>query len=108
MKQCLKTYDGILFSLFIHPDLQVQLSAARCLFSVNADTTSSGPPKPVITNHGTYAIVDNDRKLPIVKGRKNQSWALFDFEGSGGRYFTAVPPFHVSLISFVETRKAET
>ena len=46
--------------------------------------------------HGTFAVVDNDRNLPTVDGRKNQTFALFNFAGSHGRYFSAFPPFHVS------------
>ncbi|KAI9879042.1 MAG: hypothetical protein M1830_009784 [Pleopsidium flavum] len=63
---------------------------------------STGPPKPIPMNHGTFAVADNDRNLPIVKGRKNQNYALWNFPGSGGRYFSSFPPFHlggfVSLI----------
>lgn len=47
-------------------------------------------------NHGTFAVADNDRNLPTVKGRKNQNYALWNFPGSGGRYFSSFPPFHVS------------
>ena len=48
-------------------------------------------------NHATWAVADNDRNLPTVKGRKTQSYALWNFEGSGGRYYAAFPPFHVSV-----------
>lgn len=47
--------------------------------------------------HGTFAVIDNDRNLPTVDGRKNQDFALFDFAGSHGRYFSSFPPFHVSF-----------
>ena len=67
-----------------------------CGRSGATDKMNTGPPKPIQTNHATWAVVDNDRNLPTVEGRKNQSWALWNFEGSGGRYFAAFPPFHVS------------
>lgn len=48
-------------------------------------------------NHGTFGVADNDRNLLPVDGRKNQSFTLFNFAGSNGRYFTSFPPFHVSF-----------
>ena len=58
---------------------------------------TQGPPKPIETNHATWAVADNDRNLPTVQGRKNQSWALWNFADDGGRYFAAFPPFHVGV-----------
>ena len=46
-------------------------------------------------NHGTFAVADNDRNLLTVEGRKNQNYALWNFSGSGGRYCSTFPPFHV-------------
>ena len=48
-------------------------------------------------NHAALAVADNDRNLPMVPGRKNQSYALWNFDGSGGRFYAAFPPFHVSI-----------
>ncbi|MCJ1251187.1 hypothetical protein MMC30_008418 [Trapelia coarctata] len=63
---------------------------------------STGPPRPIEMNHKTFAVADNDRFLPTIPGRKNQNYALYNFSSSGGRYFSAFPPFHlggfVSLI----------
>ena len=47
-------------------------------------------------NHGSFAVIDNDRKLPKVKGRKTQSFDLWNFPDGGGHYFSNFPPFHVS------------
>ena len=47
-------------------------------------------------HHATWAVADNDRNLPQIEGRKTQSYALWNFDGEGGRYFAAFPPFHVS------------
>ena len=55
-----------------------------------------GLPKPIVTNHATWAVTDNDRNLPAVKGRENANYALWNFPGSGGRYFAGFPPFDVS------------
>lgn len=51
--------------------------------------------------HGTFAVIDNDRNLPTVDGRKNQDFALFDFAGSHGRYFSSFPPFHLGGFWFL-------
>ena len=69
-------------------------------FTRNTNTMNIGPPKPVISNHATWAVVDNDRNLRTIKGRRNQNYALFNFPGDGGRYFAAFPPFHVSFTVF--------
>ena len=58
-----------------------------------------GPPKPVVMNHATWAVVDNDRNFATVEGRRNQNFALFDFPEHNGRYYAAFPPFHVSTHS---------
>ena len=63
-----------------------------------SSSTALGPPKPVVTNHATWAILDNDRNLPTVNGRKNQNFALFNFSRDGGLYYSSFPPFHVSLL----------
>ena len=49
------------------------------------DQTNLGPPEPIKINHATWAVVGNNRNLSTVKGRENQSWAMWRFEGSGGR-----------------------
>ena len=47
-------------------------------------------------NRATSAAADNDRNLPAVEGKKDSNYALWNFPGSGGRYFATFPPFHVS------------
>lgn len=37
---------------------------------------STGAPKPIVMNHATYAVGDNDRNLPTIPGRVNQNWSL--------------------------------
>ena len=81
-------------SSFTHLALQVKLERET---GRGADLTNLGPPKPIHMNHAAIAVADNDRNLPTVKGRKSQSYALWNFEGSGGRYYAAFPPFHVSV-----------
>ncbi|KAL9137789.1 MAG: hypothetical protein Q9175_000994 [Cornicularia normoerica] len=50
--------------------------------------------------HGTFAVVDNERNLPTVPGRKNRDNSIWDFEG-GGRFYTMFPYFHLS--GFIST-----
>lgn len=59
---------------------------------------STGPPKPIVMNHATFAAGDNDRNLPRVPGRINQNWALWDFP-KNETFFSAFPPFHLAGFS---------
>ncbi|KAI9794020.1 MAG: putative NRPS-like protein biosynthetic cluster [Peltula sp. TS41687] len=62
---------------------------------------STGPPKAIVMNHGTFAAIENDRSLPQVPGRKIQSFASWDFNG-GGKLYSPFPPFHLGgFISYV-------
>ncbi|KAI4249038.1 MAG: hypothetical protein LQ352_005745 [Teloschistes flavicans] len=56
---------------------------------------STGVPKPITMNHATYAVVDNDRNLDTVQGRKNQNFSLWNFGKDGGFSFSSFPPFHL-------------
>ncbi|KAK4998933.1 hypothetical protein LTR66_001923 [Elasticomyces elasticus] len=58
---------------------------------------STGSYKPIVLDHMYFAIYDNMRKLPLIEGRKNLSYANFDFPG-GGKFYSAFPPFHVAGI----------
>lgn len=46
-------------------------------------------------NHATYAVIDNDRNLAKVPGRRNQNFSLWNFGDEGGFSFSSFPPFHV-------------
>ncbi|KAL8788720.1 MAG: hypothetical protein Q9213_001534 [Squamulea squamosa] len=56
---------------------------------------STGIPKPVVMNHATYAVIDNDRNLATVPGRRNQNFSLWNFGPGGGYSFSSFPPFHL-------------
>ncbi|KAL8734972.1 MAG: hypothetical protein Q9181_002995 [Wetmoreana brouardii] len=56
---------------------------------------STGIPKPIVMNHATYAVIDNDRNLATVPGRRNQNFSLWNFGDAGGFYFSSFPPFHL-------------
>ncbi len=58
---------------------------------------STGAPKPITITNGVYCVEDNLRLLPKVKGRKNQDYSIFDFDG-GGRFYSSFPPFHLAGI----------
>ncbi|KAL1852805.1 putative NRPS-like protein biosynthetic cluster [Diaporthe australafricana] len=59
---------------------------------------STGAPKPIVMNHATYAVGDNDRNLPTIPGRVNQNWSLWDF-AQQETYFSPFPPFHLGGFS---------
>lgn len=59
---------------------------------------STGPPKPIVMNHATFAIGDNDRNLPTVPGRVNQNWSLWDFPQQE-TFFSPFPAFHLAGFS---------
>lgn len=59
---------------------------------------STGPPKPIIMNHATFAVGDNDRNLPTVHGRVNQNWSLWDFPQQE-TFFSPFPAFHLAGFS---------
>lgn len=69
------------------------------LLSSEELTSYVGIPKPIVMNHATYAVLDNDRNLATIPGRRNQNFALWNFGGEGGFSFTSFPPFHVSNLS---------
>ena len=63
---------------------------------------STGPPKPIVLNHGAFSCLDNERNLHPVQGRRIQSTALFNFPG-GGYYYSSPLPSHLSgFLSMVE------
>lgn len=46
--------------------------------------------------HATFAVLDRERNLPKIPGRKNRDYSIWDLEG-GARFYTVFPYFHVSL-----------
>ncbi|KAL2350035.1 hypothetical protein BJ546DRAFT_1070158 [Cryomyces antarcticus] len=56
---------------------------------------STGSPKPITLSHGACSVWDAHQNIPKIEGRKNQDYALWDFEG-GGRYYSSFPPFHLA------------
>ena len=55
---------------------------------------STGLPKPVVMRHGSFTVMDNDRKFPKVEGRKSHDITIWDFDGTPGRIYEPFPPFH--------------
>ena len=55
---------------------------------------STGLPRPVVMRHGSFTIMDNDRKFPKVEGRKSHDITIWDFDGTPGRIYEPFPPFH--------------
>ena len=56
---------------------------------------STGIPKPVIMTHGSFAVVDNDRNIPTVTGRRNHDLTTWDLE-PGSKLYVPFPPFHLA------------
>lgn len=56
---------------------------------------STGPPKPIILNHGYFAVID--RALPPIQDREAPFHRVYDFE-DGGRFYSPSPMFHLSGI----------
>lgn len=56
--------------------------------------SSTGPPDPIVMNHATFAVGDNDRNVPTVPGRVNHNWSLWDFP-KPETFFSAFPVMHV-------------
>ncbi|KAF2011090.1 putative NRPS-like enzyme [Aaosphaeria arxii CBS 175.79] len=56
---------------------------------------STGLPRPITMTHATFAVLDNERKLPTVPGRRNRDFSIWDFK-TGGRFYTVFPYFHLA------------
>ncbi|KAF2472981.1 putative NRPS-like enzyme [Lindgomyces ingoldianus] len=56
---------------------------------------STGLPKPITMTHATFAVLDNERNLPKVPGRRNRDYSIWDFN-DGGRFYTVFPYFHLA------------
>ncbi|KAI4133672.1 MAG: hypothetical protein LQ338_000001 [Usnochroma carphineum] len=46
--------------------------------------------------HGSFAILDRERNLPTVRGRKNRDFSIWDFGAEGGKFYTVFPYFHLA------------
>ena len=57
---------------------------------------STGAPKPIILPNGAFSVIDNQRRLSNLEGRKNMDYSLFDLQGKG--FVNTFPGFHVGGI----------
>ncbi|KAL9110163.1 MAG: hypothetical protein Q9227_005223 [Pyrenula ochraceoflavens] len=57
---------------------------------------STGYPKPVISTHSSFAVIDYDHQFPGVPGRINNDFSLWDFKFPGAVMYDAFPPFHLA------------
>ena len=51
--------------------------------------------------YGSFAVLDRERNLPTVTGRKNRDFSIWDFGPGGGKFYTMFPYFH--LAGFLST-----
>lgn len=56
---------------------------------------STGNPKPIWLPNGSFGVLDNHRKLPLVEGRTNMDYSLYTFDDNG-RFICSFPPFHIA------------
>lgn len=56
---------------------------------------STGIPKPINMTYGPFSMLDNERNLPGVPGRRNRDFSIWDFPG-GGRFYHIFPYFHLA------------
>ena len=57
---------------------------------------STDAPKPIILPNGAFNVIDNQRRLSKLEGRKNMDYSLFDLQGKG--FINTFPGFHVGGI----------
>lgn len=57
---------------------------------------STGYPKPIISTHSSFAVIDYDHLFPGVPGRINNDFSLWDFKSTGAVMYDAFPPFHLA------------
>lgn len=46
--------------------------------------------------HGTFAVLDRERNLPTIPGRKNRKFSIWNFGPMGGKFYTIFPYFHLA------------
>lgn len=51
--------------------------------------------------NGSFSVLDRERNLTTVIGRKNRDFSIWDFGPSGGKFYTIFPYFH--LAGFLST-----
>ncbi|KAI0430794.1 acetyl-CoA synthetase-like protein [Xylaria sp. FL1042] len=55
---------------------------------------STGLPKPIVMTHGSFAVMDNEKNLAEIPGRKRRDWSMWNFDGEA-RVFSVFPFFHL-------------
>ncbi|KAJ8065226.1 hypothetical protein OCU04_005931 [Sclerotinia nivalis] len=83
--------DGRVFSY----DEQTFQMAKNNPIVVLHSSGSTGIPKPIAMTHGTFAVLDNERNLPKVPGRKNRDFSVWGFQG-GGKFYHVFPYFYLA------------
>ena len=58
---------------------------------------STGNPKPIGLTNGTFGVLDNHRKVPLLPGRTNGDYTCYNFTSTPNtRFICTFPPFHVA------------
>ncbi|KAF2680053.1 acetyl-CoA synthetase-like protein [Lentithecium fluviatile CBS 122367] len=102
----LVSFGSILNSLEV-PSFEEIVAADPQVYPFNKDSalvrkshhtrylTKLGMPKPITMTHATFAVLDKERHLPTVPGRRNRDYSIWDFNG-GGNFYTVFPYFHLA------------
>ncbi|KAI9645908.1 hypothetical protein NHQ30_005345 [Ciborinia camelliae] len=53
---------------------------------------STGIPKPITMTHGTFAVLDNERNISGVSGRRKRDFSVWDFQGVNPTFTEASSP----------------
>lgn len=79
-----------------YPYLKTHAEGVRDPVLLCHTSGSTGAPKPIILPNGAFSVIDNQRRLSKLEGRKNMDYSLFDLQGSG--FINTFPGFHVGGI----------
>ncbi|KAK4693659.1 hypothetical protein P7C71_g3783, partial [Lecanoromycetidae sp. Uapishka_2] len=79
---------------FVLASLDELLSASSVHYPLVIDSEiAQGAPKPIILPNGAFSVIDNQRRLSKLEGRRNMDYSLFDLGGKG--FINTFPGFHV-------------
>jgi acyl-coenzyme A synthetase/AMP-(fatty) acid ligase len=93
----IKSFDDMTQPTPIYPYSENWSEAIIKPIMVLHSSGSTGNPKPVILNHGTMAVFDNEQNDPMVPGRDKQDITMWTGKNpDSSRYYSVFPPFHLA------------
>ena len=67
-----------------------------CALASETNSSTTGPPKPIVYTHGSFAAHDMQHLLPAPAGRRKRDVSIFEFNDEV-RIYVFFTLFHVSL-----------